>query len=53
MTDNQQQRKRKKTYADVVVNIKDNSKLCYKTKNDNDMSPNRNKKIYCAKINSE
>ena len=44
MTDNRQQRKRNKTYADVVVNITDNSVLCYNTKSDNDATPNRNKK---------
>ena len=43
MTDNRQQRKRNKTYADVVVNIKDNSVLGYNTKSDNGMTPNRNK----------
>ena len=45
MTDNRQQRKRNKTYADVVVNIMDNSELCYKTKSDNGTTPNRNKKV--------
>ena len=30
-TDNQQQQKNNKTYADVVVNTKDNSELYYKT----------------------
>ena len=45
MTDNRQQRKRNKTYADVVVNITDNSVLCYNnTKSLNDTTPNRNKK---------
>ena len=44
VTDNRQQRKRNKTYADVVVNITDNSALCYNTKSDNDTTPNRNKK---------
>ena len=44
VTDNRQQRKRKKTYADVVVNITDNSALCYNTKSDNGTTPNRNKK---------
>ena len=44
VTDNQQQRKRNKTYADVVANITDNSELCYKRKSDNEMSPNKNKK---------
>ena len=34
----------------------DNSELCYKTKSDNGMTPNKNKKLfkyYCAKINNE
>ena len=44
VTDNRQQRKRNKIYADVVVNITDNSVLCYNTKSDNDATPNRNKK---------
>ena len=43
VTDNQQQRKRNKTYADVVVNITDNSVLGYNTKSDNGTTPNRNK----------
>ena len=43
-TDNRKQRKRNKIYADVVVNITDNSELNYKTKNDKDTTPNRNKK---------
>ena len=45
VTDNRQQGKRNKTYADVVVNIMDNSELCYKTKSDNGTTPNRNKKV--------
>ena len=44
MTGNRQQRKRNKTNVNVVVNITDDSDLCYKTKSDNDTSPNRNKK---------
>ena len=44
VTDNRQQRKRNKTYADVIVNNTDKSELCYKTKSDNEMRPNRNKK---------
>ena len=43
VTDNRQQRKRNKTYADVVVNITDNSVLGYNTKSDNGTTPNRNK----------
>ena len=31
------------TYADVVVNITDNSVLCYNTKSVNGTTPNRNK----------
>ena len=44
MTDNRQQQKRNKTYADVVVNIEDNSVLGYNTKSNNDTTPNRSKK---------
>ena len=44
MADNRQQRKRNKTYADVVVNITDNSELSYTTKSDNGTTPNKNKK---------
>ena len=43
-TDNRKQRKRNKIYADVVVNITDNSELNYKTKSDKDTTPNRNEK---------
>ena len=43
VTDNRQQRKRNKTYADVAVNITDNSVLGYNTKSDNGTTPNRNK----------
>ena len=56
LTDNRQQRKRNKTYADVVVNITDNSVLCYNTKSDNGTTPNRSKKYfkeYWAKIHNE
>ena len=35
MTDNRQQQKRNKTYADVVVNITDSSVLGYNTERDN------------------
>ena len=45
VTDNRQQRKRNKTYADVVVNITDNSALCYNTKSDNGTTPTETKKI--------
>ena len=41
--DNPQQCKRNKTYVAVVVNIKYNLEFCFKAKNDNDTSPNRNK----------
>ena len=44
VTYNHQQRKRKKTYADAVASIMDNSELCYKTKSDNGTTPNKNKK---------
>ena len=44
VTDNRQQQKRNKTYADVVVNIEDNSVLGYNTKSNNDTTPNRSKK---------
>ena len=44
MTDNRQEQKRNKTYADAVVNIMDNSVLCYNTKSDNGTTPNGNKK---------
>ena len=44
MTDNWQQQKRNKTYADVVVNITDNSELYYNTKSNNGTTPKKNKK---------
>ena len=40
VTDNRQRRKRNKTYADVVVNITDNSMLWYNTKSDSCTTPN-------------
>ena len=44
MTDNLQQLKRSKRYADVVVNITDKPELCCKIKSNNDTSPDKNKK---------
>lgn len=39
MTDNQQQLKKNKTYADAVVSITDNLELCYEAISDNDTGP--------------
>ena len=47
VTDNKQQEKRNKTYADIVENITDNSELYYKTKSDDEVKWNT------AKINDE
>ena len=44
VTDNRRQRKRNKTYSDVVVNITDNSVLGHNTKSENGTTPNRNEK---------
>ena len=44
VTDNLQQLKRSKRYADVVVNITDKPELCCKIKSNNDTSPDKNKK---------
>ena len=45
MTDNRQKWKRNKTCKDIVVNITDNSELCYETKSDNDQKFLETKKM--------